>query len=1760
MRFYTFILATVASLLQSCTAGPPECTADARSCPYSLNPRLGDLMIDYLDGVTTDLIPDRERLDLTCNLDTWRVWSESCGDCVYKFEFVSGVPGVTKRACLAAMDTRPYVDKASMDINHPYNGRTMQVAAVVGPDCIIPQNISDVIVFVDTGACGDVAVSLAAESPEDAPQRFIVYASAGYNSFHENVLPLRIYHTSSEHPALAMQWGRGGKDLEILRLATQHPSAQGRVVFECGEHYANGKSEGVDVSSYTGGEMCPWWLLEDRCWEHPDVAKRLCYSCPVKAYHSDTGADLGCLQQGFLSPMRAVNSFAQRFASQLPFDAEVILVDAALLGHAFFCDFNNFDPSWSGRIVAFHHPSPFYNAPCSRVDAAVLAEQIGISAVLFLGGLPLHGWSHNVHIPVSTTYTRHDNEWLRDHIMQGKNLARGVWERRVRFGVPNAPEWESTPAPIAEAVPRLSAVREEGGFLEEPSIMVGVVMVPVLLACVLVRAAAAWRGAIEQSAAGIPLGAGSALLSLSLGVLLVTVTYIFMKQAGDDAEAAQRQNKEEAVQVLNTRAMQMQDTLLSEAARRRLASIHSPASTWIRAAEERMGVVAHALRLKHDMQSDTMSLWGAQRQSLAWTVGNTWWHNEEMGVTYRESVGYVFEIRLREGHYLSSLGVENDCTTKDCNNTDPFSLGFADTRRTPQLLMERSVYDPWETLFWAEVPPTYPDTVSFLDAMYREEHYAYVGELQVVARNSFAYDSADGKLYSPFFTGVHSTVETGLGGYVSMSWQLESMSRAVSAVQGVLNAELNENTIYALYTTNDARIVAADTRKTQTWRQVDHLGEAGRYGKQVTYQTFTLYDTPQLELNAYARFIVERFGQLAPRTARQEASVEKFRFRDHFSGYHTAWVHLAFNGTIEDRSWHNWDTFSDCTSCISFTTGRTTDTTAISFNGSSVRVRALLTARVPRVASRRHHPTFGYYRNISSVHNVSDVVMTQRNLRPSIEGARYVAALREDLFMVNDYSVSLWVRLEESGGVLVADTLTADSFLQVRADGAVVVGVIFFGCRTAPLKNLRHGVWEFLTVVVQYSGAGHCTMYLNGVQEERGLMSLKAYKWRRFRSRLTAMVVGHNVVGAVSELVVHNRTLSVAAVQRLMVTGDAVYVPDTELLAATTQVYRNIALGVVLPVDDMVQSTRREFKAAALAMQIQNENTDRALKQKSTGALLIATAVLLCASIVFITFNSYLTRPFAQFAAELAHVSQAEVEGIARYRENRSPLREINVMQVAINTLVANMREYKTFLPEAVFLARQQAEDATQAAPGCTTGVATLVFTDIKGSTELWETCHDAMRTSLALHNALIRSKLHQHSGYEVKTVGDAFMIAFDLLESAICFSAELQGELVGLPWPAALLAIPRCAPDGTGQWGGLRIRIGINSGPVTLEWNDIMCRYDYFGPVVNRAARLEGCCIGGAISMQDDVLSMAPLEVLQRVVSIPLGAKTLQGVQEDVDVTLLVPSWMGQRALDVQEQALGDVSHAFGTPPVTTNPLVEEDLARSRYLAGRAVEACVRLGGTLDAIHNATIGVIEKDERSMPHDGTLTDELNFLLTTIVQSLDRTEGKAVTVVGAATVVAWNVTTRSATHIVNSLRFIGLLTKQTNSVRAGLANGRVMSGYLGTSGQRFVTVVGRCMRTAMGLLYREDHLESLALYSSADPLVMEPLCLRGYLSLLEDGLTSLYEVHHEALQSACEDAFSTEFAPPFGMQFGTTAGSGAVRFNSTNGTNTSLILL
>ncbi len=89
-----------------------------------------------------------------------------------------------------------------------------------------------------------------------------------------------------------------------------------------------------------------------------------------------------------------------------------------------------------------------------------------------------------------------------------------------------------------------------------------------------------------------------------------------------------------------------------------------------------------------------------------------------------------------------------------------------------------------------------------------------------------------------------------------------------------------------------------------------------------------------------------------------------------------------------------------------------------------------------------------------------------------------------------------------------------------------------------------------------------------------------------------------------------------------------------------------------------------------------------------------------------------------------------------------------------------------------------------RAAPPLPTGTVTFLFTDIEGSTRLWETHHDAMRTALARHDEILRKCIDAQRGHVFKTGGYPICAAFDNARDAVHAALAAQLALCTEAWP----------------------------------------------------------------------------------------------------------------------------------------------------------------------------------------------------------------------------------------------------------------------------------------------------------------------------------------------------------------------------------------
>jgi predicted ATPase/class 3 adenylate cyclase len=181
-------------------------------------------------------------------------------------------------------------------------------------------------------------------------------------------------------------------------------------------------------------------------------------------------------------------------------------------------------------------------------------------------------------------------------------------------------------------------------------------------------------------------------------------------------------------------------------------------------------------------------------------------------------------------------------------------------------------------------------------------------------------------------------------------------------------------------------------------------------------------------------------------------------------------------------------------------------------------------------------------------------------------------------------------------------------------------------------------------------------------------------------------------------------------------------------------------------------------------------------------------------------------------------------------------------------------------------------------------GTVTLFMTDIEGSTRHWDMAPDAMRQALRRHDHLAATVISRHGGQLVKNRGEGdslfavFSNATEALEGALTLQIALTVEVWPTPSP-------------------LRVRIALHTGEAELRDND------YYGPSVNRCARLRALARGGQILLSEPTHTAASAALPVGAVLKDLGTQRLKDLQEP------------ERVFEVAYPGLGGATVAMPPP-----------------------------------------------------------------------------------------------------------------------------------------------------------------------------------------------------------------------------------------------------
>ncbi|HEX9856130.1 MAG TPA: adenylate/guanylate cyclase domain-containing protein [Acidimicrobiia bacterium] len=244
----------------------------------------------------------------------------------------------------------------------------------------------------------------------------------------------------------------------------------------------------------------------------------------------------------------------------------------------------------------------------------------------------------------------------------------------------------------------------------------------------------------------------------------------------------------------------------------------------------------------------------------------------------------------------------------------------------------------------------------------------------------------------------------------------------------------------------------------------------------------------------------------------------------------------------------------------------------------------------------------------------------------------------------------------------------------------------------------------------------------------------------------------------------------------------------------------------------------------------------------------------------------------------------------------------------------------------------------------------TFLFTDIEGSTRLWEEQPDEMAAALSRHDVILAESIHEASGAVLKTTGDGTIAVFDSAGGALAATVLAQKALSAEPWPSS----------------PLRVRMGVHAGETENRDGD------YFGPTMNRTARIMAAGHGGQILISAAVAELAAGQLpsgadlrdlgLHRLKDLTLPEHLYQLLHPDIDSDFPPPFTLDARPHNLPLQTTEFLGRSNELTAVQA--LLEATGTRLLTLAGPGGAGKTRLGLQVAAeqVHRFRDGVFFVD------------------------------------------------------------------------------------------------------------------------------------------------------------------------------------------------------
>ncbi|KAJ9438632.1 Adenylate cyclase [Diplonema papillatum] len=185
-------------------------------------------------------------------------------------------------------------------------------------------------------------------------------------------------------------------------------------------------------------------------------------------------------------------------------------------------------------------------------------------------------------------------------------------------------------------------------------------------------------------------------------------------------------------------------------------------------------------------------------------------------------------------------------------------------------------------------------------------------------------------------------------------------------------------------------------------------------------------------------------------------------------------------------------------------------------------------------------------------------------------------------------------------------------------------------------------------------------------------------------------------------------------------------------------------LTVGLPSDEVLESVRTQALLERDKILLRRADSEEEEAKIRRNSMLVTAGLTVLMSVVALVASALIMAPLRGIQEQMESYGVKMVDCVEPVA---SSLYEVRCIQHYFTRMVSKLAEYKAYVPTAILADEDEAAEAPS-------GDVTILFTDIKGSTRLWEKSPTDMNVAMDLHNEAIRAVSEKYDGYEVKTIG----------------------------------------------------------------------------------------------------------------------------------------------------------------------------------------------------------------------------------------------------------------------------------------------------------------------------------------------------------------------------------------------------------------------